>query len=73
MKELCDNEAVKTVYLKRLDAYGRKNGLNSLEILKKIHLETESLVLKGLTTTTFKVVRAKCKVFYKDTIEAMYA
>jgi len=59
-------------YISKLDQYGRKHDLNSLERLKNIHLEPVSLVLKGLTTTTFKVVRASCKNHYKDIIEKLY-
>ena len=59
-------------YVKILDDYGKKNLLNSLERIKKIYLEKESFILKGLTTPTFKVIRAKCKTQYKEIIEKLY-
>ena len=58
--------------MKQLEAFGKKNHLNGLERPKKIYLEHESLVLKGLCTTTFKVVRASCKKHYADVIERLY-
>lgn len=68
-EELCKNEKINKVFLEKLDKTGRDNKLNGLERLKKIYLESESLVLKGLTTTTLKIIRAKCKEYYKDVIE----
>ena len=70
--DLCKNPRMIKSYISRLDDYGRKHDLNSLERLKNIYMEPVSLVLKGLTTTTFKVVRASCKNHYKDVIEELY-
>ena len=40
--------------------------------MKKIYLENESLVLKGLCTSTFKVVRSLSKKYYNEIIEELY-
>jgi len=59
--------------LKNLDDYGKKNQLNGIERFKRIFLEKDSFIMKGLTTPTFKIVRAKCKEHYKTMIEKLYA
>ena len=40
--------------------------------MKKIYLENESLVLKGLCTSTLKVVRSLSKKYYNEIIEELY-
>ena len=72
LEKLCKNSKMIEHYLKALDDWGKKNHLNGLERLKKIYLDHESLVVRGLTTSTFKVVRSKAKVYYKDIIENLY-
>ena len=64
LEKNCLDEAVVKKYRERLDDFGKKNQLNSLERLKKIFLEKQSFILSGLCTNTFKIVRAKCKEHY---------
>lgn len=56
-----------------LSETGRKNKLNSLEILKGIYVEPRPFMDNGLLTTTFKLKRHEAKDFYAQIIESLYA
>uniref|UniRef100_H2ZCR8 Long-chain-fatty-acid--CoA ligase n=1 Tax=Ciona savignyi TaxID=51511 RepID=H2ZCR8_CIOSA len=72
-QELCANENVKKLILEDLLAVGRKRGLKTFELPKKIHLSTELFSVENdLLTPTFKSRRPQLYQRYKTEIEEMY-
>lgn len=52
--------------------YGKENKLNSLEIIKAVHIITTSFVDLGLKTATFKLKRHDARTFFASEIEKLY-
>jgi len=70
--ELCQRKEVIAEYLKNLENVGKKEGLNSLERVKAIHLEHEPFVNRGICTTTLKVIRFDARAYYQKIIDDLY-
>uniref|UniRef100_H2ZDV1 Long-chain-fatty-acid--CoA ligase n=1 Tax=Ciona savignyi TaxID=51511 RepID=H2ZDV1_CIOSA len=72
-QELCANENVKKLILEDLLAVGRKRGLKSFELPKKIHVSLELFSVENeLLTPTFKSRRPQILQRYKSEINQMY-
>jgi long-chain acyl-CoA synthetase len=72
-EELCSSRQARELVLKELNAFAKKEGLNSLEQAKNIYFEPEGFVGKDILTNTMKLIRFEAKKHYKAQIEAMYA
>lgn len=59
--------------LKELNAFAKKEGLNSLEQAKNIYFEQEGFLGKNIMTNTMKLIRYEAKRAFKNEIEEMYA
>ena len=70
--KLCQDPKVNEEILKNLEAAGKKEGLNSLERVKKIFLEHEPFLNRGITTTTLKVIRFDARNYYQKQIDELY-
>nr|XP_002129904.1 long-chain-fatty-acid--CoA ligase 1 [Ciona intestinalis] len=72
-EELCNNTDVKKLVLEDMCALGRKRGLKSFELPKKIHLSPELFSVENeLLTPTFKSRRPQLLHRYKAEIDEMY-
>ncbi|CAK8672753.1 unnamed protein product [Clavelina lepadiformis] len=72
-EELCTKEKVKKLILDDLCAVGKKRGLHSFELPKKIHLSTEMFTVENdLLTPTFKSRRPQLYKRYEEEIVQMY-
>jgi len=73
-EELCKNEAVQKLIFDDVIAIGRKRGLKSFELPRKIRLSTELFSVENeLMTPTFKSRRPQIAKRYNAEIEEMYA
>ncbi|CAB9515144.1 chain acyl-CoA synthetase 7, peroxisomal [Seminavis robusta] len=73
-EELCKSETLKAAMVAEIKSLSKKGNLNSLEVVKAIHLEAELFsVENGLLTPTFKMKRKQMKDKYEREIEQMYA
>jgi len=55
-----------------LNAFSKKEGLQSFEQPKNVYIETEPFLSRGIVTNTMKVQRHEAKKFYKKQIDEMY-
>ena len=72
-EDLCKNPIVVEAVLKEMDMFGKSNGLKGFELVKKVHLETESFAKKELYTSTFKLKRFMARQKYMKEIKEMYS
>lgn len=63
---------MRILLLKSLNAIGKREGLNSLEMAKNIYLETQPFIDKNILTNTMKLQRFEAKTVYKSVIERLY-
>ena len=71
---LCKSDTLKATILAEIKKLSKEGNLNSLEVVKAIHLEPELFsVENGLLTPTFKMKRQQLKQKYEREIEQMYA
>jgi len=73
METLCKDKKVQEKFLEEINKKGKEEKLFSFELVKKIRLEPISLATKGLLTPSFKLKRYEAKLYFKDTIDRMYA
>lgn len=73
MKDLCANKDFHKAVLTHLDKVARKEGLQSFEIPKEIHLEPEPFSVDTVLTPTFKMQRKRALEYYAKPIESMMA
>ena len=72
--EICKSDNLKQAILADIKKVSKAGSLNSLEMVKAIHLDSEPFsVENGLLTPTFKMKRKQMKDKYEKEIEAMYA
>lgn len=72
-EDICKNADAAKLILDDMNAVGRKNGLMSFELAKKIHLSPEQFTVDNdLLTPTFKSRRPQLLARYKSTIDELY-
>ena len=70
---LCNDNAVKDAFCKRLMEFGLSNGLQKFEIPKKVTLALDEWTPdSGLVTAAMKLKRKQVEKFYNDQITQMY-
>jgi len=73
-KALCSNDQVKKMVVDGLNAVGRADKLKGFELVKAVHLDTESFdVERDLMTPTFKLKRPQLLKYYQKHVDEMYA
>ena len=70
--DLIKNAKIIEFVQKEIDEIGKKNGLFGFEMIKKIHLISQSMGTKNLLTQTYKIKRNLAKQYFKDIIETLY-
>ena len=72
--DVCKSEKLNSYLLKEIRQLSKEGNLNSLEVVKAIHIESEQFsVENGLLTPTFKMKRKQMKDKYEREIEQLYA
>lgn len=73
-EEICKSEELRKSILADIKQISEANNLNSLEVVRAIHLSSELFsVENGLLTPTFKIKRKQMKDKFEREIEMMYA
>ncbi|XP_068241482.1 long-chain-fatty-acid--CoA ligase 4-like [Palaemon carinicauda] len=73
LKELCNDEKVKTCVLEELKSHGKKQGLGRWDFPAAIHLTPEPWTPEsGLVTAALKIRRKNIKDHFRDAIMSMY-
>lgn len=67
-EELCKSRQFREIVLKELNAFAKKEGLNSLEQAKNIYFEQEGFLGKNIMTNTMKLIRYEAKKAFKNEI-----
>lgn len=74
LKALCKSEALRSIIMKEIKTFAKKNGLHGFETPKAIYLEPEQFTAENeLTTPTFKLKRQQLRDHYQSQIDEMYA
>lgn len=73
MEALVKNEEFKKIVLADIVRVAKAAKLNSIEIVKDIHLEANQWTADNCLTPTFKLKRNDAKKMYQKEIDAMYA
>lgn len=63
-QELCKMKEMKEAVLNELNEFGKKSGLNSLEMAKNIFFEEENFVSRNILTNTMKLIRFNAREYY---------
>ncbi|CAD8177408.1 unnamed protein product [Paramecium pentaurelia] len=71
-EELCQNQKIISLFKQNIEAFGKQNQLNSLEITKLIYLEPQPLQNLGCLTSTLKLQRHIAKQVFAKQIENLY-
>ncbi|XP_077974330.1 long-chain-fatty-acid--CoA ligase 1-like isoform X2 [Styela clava] len=72
-EDLCKNADAAKLILDDMNAVGKKNGLMSFELAKKIYLSTEQFTVENdLLTPTFKSRRPQLLTRYQPVIDELY-
>lgn len=71
-EELCENPAIVTFLLEKIQGQGKHDGLVGFEQVKKIKLHPTSFAAKNLVTTTMKLQRHLAKKAFENEIAALY-
>jgi len=72
-EELCKNEKIIEQVLADITKVCKEKGLNSFEIIKKLHLIPYSFATKDLVTPSMKLKRHEAKDVYAEEIKRMYS
>lgn len=74
LAEICKSQSLNAAILAEIKSLSKAGNLNSLEVVKAIHLEHEPFAVEnGLLTPTFKMKRKQMKDKYEREIELLYA
>lgn len=71
---MCTNEGARKYVQQELEKSGRADGLKGFEIVKSVHLTSDTFTVENdLMTPSFKLKRPQLKKAYKETLATMYA
>lgn len=74
LSEICKSHSLNAAILADIKSLSKAGNLNSLEVVKAIHLDHEPFTVEnGLLTPTFKMKRKQMKDKYEKEIELLYA
>lgn len=72
IKKLCENEKITSFILEEVTNQGKKDGLFSFELAKKIKLWHEPFQVVGIVTSTMKLQRFQAKKVFSEEINKLY-
>eukprot|EP00178_Gracilaria_changii_P010460 TRINITY_DN3048_c0_g2_i2.p1 TRINITY_DN3048_c0_g2~~TRINITY_DN3048_c0_g2_i2.p1 ORF type:complete len:115 (+),score=19.91 TRINITY_DN3048_c0_g2_i2:1633-1977(+) len=73
IEELATKVEIRSAYLSDLNAYAKTQDLFSFMLAKNVYFDLTGFAVKGILTSTMKLIRFAAREAFKQQIEAMYA